>query len=206
MNPGQKIVKVVQEERRKADAKDASKSSVFDMFDMAEGVGLAALMFGAPILIPAALLIGTLGLVDKLKADDPEAKKRHMPDDWLGQVSDWPDASPEGLAYLSKLLAKRGHITVFQAGEWLKIEHKVAIKKAEVKEKERNVNASGASALLNRAKRDIPTLVDLNEISGALKGFAQGTEQAFGKIPGASVVSGALGSVFGRNKQEGGER
>lgn len=203
MSDGTAIVNTVRLEREKAEARDARKTSGLDFSDMVDGLGLAAIVFGAPVLMPAVLIIGAIKVADGLTADDPEAKKRHMSDEWLGQVSDWSDASPEGLAFLSKLLAKQGYVTVHQAGEWLKIEHKIALKKAAEREKAQQVTASGATALLSRAKRDIPSLIDVSEITDALYGLRVSSEEALLKIPGAGRIAGVMGAISMRSKKPG---
>jgi len=181
------------------------------------GIGAAVMSTAAaPIVIPAAILIATVAIFSTSGSNEAEAKKKHMPDEWLAQVSDSSEASREGLAFLAKHLSRQGYITVGQAEEWVKQEHKIATRKAEEAEKTRRKQAdrdgksrekaqqlqsAGAKALLARAQTEIPSLVNLDDISLALKTLGQGTGQVLSRIPGVEKASETLGSLFsGRGK------
>ena len=181
------------------------------------GIGAAVMSTAAaPIVIPAAILIATVAIFSTSGSNEAEAKKKHMPDEWLGQVSDSPEASREGLAFLAKHLSKQGYITVGQAEEWVKLEHKIATRKADEAEKTRRKQAgrddksrekaqqlqsAGAKALLARAHAEIPSLVNLDDIGLALKTLGQGTGQVLSRIPGVEKASETLGSLFsGKSK------
>lgn len=176
------------------------------------GIGAAVMSTAAaPIVIPAAILIATVAIFSTLGTNEAEAKKKHMPDEWLAQVSDSPETSKEGLAFLVKHLSKQGYITVGQAEDWVKLEHKIATRKADEAEKARRKQAdredksrekaqqlqsAGAKALLARAQAEIPSLVNLDDISLALKTLSQGTGQVLSRIPGIEKASETLGSLF----------
>ncbi|AXH59975.1 hypothetical protein [Pseudomonas amygdali] len=176
------------------------------------GIGAAVMSTAAaPIVIPAAILIATVAIFSTSGSNEAEVKKMHMPDEWLAQVSDSQEASREGLAFLAKLLSKQGFITVGQAEEWVKLEHKIATRRAEEAEKARRKQAdrddksrekaqqlqsAGAKALLARAQTEIPSLVNLDDISLALKTLGHSTGQVLSKIPGVEKASETLGSLF----------
>lgn len=183
------------------------------------GIGAAVMSTAAaPIVIPAAILIATVAIFSTSGSNETEAKKKHMPDEWLAQVSDSPEASREGLAFLAKHLSKQGFITVGQAEEWVKLEHKIATRKSEEAEKARRKQAdrddksrekaqqlqsAGAKALLARAEAEIPSLVNLDDISLALKTLGQGTGQVLSRIPGVEKASATLGSLLSGNGRAG---
>jgi len=214
MSNQQQVVDTVNAAQKKNDPKDSSGSWWGHLIVEAATFGLGAAVMSAaaaPVVIPAALILGTIAIFSMSGPNEAEAKKKHMPDEWLAQVSESREASQEGLAFLAKHLSKQGHITVGQAEEWVKIEQKIAQKKAEDAEKaqrkqiERDLKScekaqqlesAGAQALLARAQSEIPSLVNLDDISRALKTLGQGTGQVLSKIPGVERASETLGALF----------
>lgn len=93
-----------------------------------------------------------------------------MSDEWLRQVSESPEVSRKGLAHLGKCLHRQGFVSVKDALEWARIEEKEVEKAAARSDRREKLESEGAKALLNRAKRECPTLFDL-DVNKALEGI-----------------------------------
>jgi hypothetical protein len=152
------IVAAIERQQKLATA----KGSILDNLDLVA----MSLLF---VNIPAALVIGTTCLGIKIIEDKIDIAKHPMPDVWLQQVSDWEGISPEGLAYLTKCLAKQGHITAKEALDWMAMEEKITRKAQELATRQATLQGQGAVSLLTRAKRECPRLIDLTELTNRIQ-------------------------------------
>lgn len=179
------IFQAVESSKQKSEAADRKrKAGDLDTLAVAEALGIAAVVFGPAVILPAALIAGTVGVLDKIKPNHPEARRRHMPDTWLAQVANWEDASVEGSRFLRKLLAKQGHITVHQAVQWLEIERKNALSVAQEQQRKAHLRQPGAAALL--AVDDAPGVVEqvLAKAADSVKGGINMASTTFERLVG----------------------
>lgn len=70
--------------------------------------------------------------------------------------------SKNGLAHLAKCLDKKGFVSVSDALEWARIEQAEAEAASKRQQRTEKLEGEGAKALLSRAKRECPTLFDLD--------------------------------------------
>lgn len=179
------IFKAVESSIQKTEAADRKrKAGDFETLAVVEALGISALVLGPAVIIPAALIAGTVGVLDKIKPNHQEARRRHMPDTWLAQVANWEDASVEGSRFLRKLLAKQGHITVEQAAQWLEIERKNARSVAQEQQRKAHLGQSGAAALL--AVNQAPGVVEqvLAKAADSVKGGINRASTTFERLVG----------------------
>lgn len=125
------------------------------------GVGAANLPLGALLIVGS--YVGAAASSSKHKSETV------MPDDWLQKVSDSPEASKRGLAFLAKRLDKKGFITVKDAEEWANIEKSEALKKEAKKAREEGIQTTGAQALLARAEKECSGLLGNLNMDSAMK-------------------------------------
>ena len=90
-----------------------------------------------------------------------------MADEWLKMVSDYKEASPEGLSFLAKQLSKKGYVSIGDAADWVDIEKKEQEKKEVKKAIIDSSRFPGAASLLNRAKKECGLLVNFDAITKA---------------------------------------
>jgi hypothetical protein len=179
------IVAAIERQRKKATAKNSTLESTLDLVSF-------SLVF---VNLPAAVVLGTACMGMKLIEDQMDIAKHPMPDTWLQQVSDWEGISPEGLAYLSKCLTKRGHITVKEALSWMEMEEKITRKAKELATRQATLQGQGAVSLLIRAKRECPKLIDLTELTNRLQALELLAPVRSG-VEAATQLGGKIGGTI----------
>lgn len=112
--------------------------------------------------LPLAMFLGVALAVREAGDDSRKRAKTPMPDDWLAQASESPEVSQKGLAHLAKCLDKKAYVSVSDALEWARIEQAEAEATAKRQQRTEKLEGEGAKALLSRAKRECPTLFDLD--------------------------------------------
>jgi hypothetical protein len=133
--------------------------------------------------LPLAMFLGVAMAVREAGDDSRKRAKTPMPDDWLAQASESPEVSQKGLAHLAKCLDKKGYVSVSDALEWARIEQAEADVASKRQQRTETLQGEGAKALLSRAKRECPSLFDL-DVGKALESV---------RTQGQSAVSFASG-------------
>lgn len=116
------------------------------------------------------LPIGLLIVVSGTVYDAIETKKNMdepILDEWLKMVSDYKEASPEGLAFLAKQLSKKGYVSIGDAADWVDIERKEQEKKELKNAITDSSRFPGAVSLLSRVKKECGVLVNFDAITKA---------------------------------------
>lgn len=127
-------------------------------FILGTSVGLFSLPFGLLILVSGAVYDA---IETNKNMNDP------MSDEWLKMVSDYQEASPEGLAFLARALSKKGYVSISDAADWVDIE-KQEQEKNDVKKAIANCShLPGATSLLHRAKKECGILLNFDVVSKA---------------------------------------
>lgn len=150
----QKIEKIVLS--KKSDATSEFAGSLGAVFGT--GISLFNLPVGILILVSGAVYDA---IETKKNLDEPIA------DEWLKMVSDYKEASPEGLAFLAKQLSKKGFISIGDAADWVDIEKKEQEKKEVKNAITDSSRFPGAVSLLNRAKKECGLLITFDAMSKA---------------------------------------
>jgi hypothetical protein len=144
--------------------------------------------------IPAALALGAVGLGAQALANRQNLSSHPMPDQWLKEVAQWDGMSAKGLAFLSNKVAKQGFVTAQDALDWIQIEERISDRLHKKLTHERNLHSQGAVAILERAKNECPSLIDLPAIGARLQNLlplqaAQDGIRAAGGKMGNAVTS-----------------
>lgn len=147
------IIAAVQAEKNRINDKAVSRSD-----SLAFAASITA-FFNPPLALSLIGLAASAHITDSILAGK-DLKKTKMPDKWLKKVSESQAVSDEGLKFLSKRVKNGGSVTVSDAIKFLEIESP--------KEKPAKVTleySAGAQALLDRAKTDLPSLIDFRLVS-----------------------------------------
>lgn len=124
--------------------------------------------------LPLAMFVAVVLAARDAGEDSRKRAKTPMPDEWLAQASESPDVSQKGLAHLAKCLEKKGYVSVSDALEWARIEQAEAESASKRLQRTEKLEGDGAKALLTRAKRECPTLFDLDVGKALESALAQG--------------------------------
>lgn len=127
-------------------------------------------------VLAAHLPLGLLLVVGSNVADSLAKRKKQsetpMPDEWLQQVSESDNVSPEGIEMLAKALKKRGFVSVKDAINWADHERRLAeknAKEAALRKKDgSDENISGASMILARAKTELTDRIPVPQLQSAI--------------------------------------
>lgn len=109
--------------------------------------------------LPLAVLILSIGEIAGAIESKTNLSKTAMSDEWLAEVSK-NDVSQEGLAFLAKKLSFQGYVSVQDAADWMEIESKEAKKRETAQKIHEAQQHPGASALLERAKRECGSMLN----------------------------------------------
>ena len=142
----------------------ASKSDTSEF-----NIALAAAPFVGLVNLPLALVIGVIGVAGAAAKEKKDFSEAVMPDEWLNSVAASSEVSPTGLAFLSKRIAKNGHITISDALKFVEIENDIEAAKKRSAYVAEAKQSSGAKAILLRAKKECGTLIDQKTIDSALE-------------------------------------
>lgn len=156
-----------------------------DLIDRIANQGRSSDSFG-PTAELALLVVGTanlplglilmVGMYAQQCITGNSARDTPMPDDWLKQASESPDVSPKGLAHLARCLEKRGFVSVTDARAWARIEEAEARKREAERKRVAGVEGDGAQALLQRAKRECPSILaglDMSQVMDNIRARGQ---------------------------------
>lgn len=117
----------------------------------------------SPILatfnLPLAIGLLTIGEIAGAVESKTNLLKTTMSDEWLAEVSK-SDVSQEGLAFLAKKLSSQGYVSVQDAADWMEIENVEAKKRETAQKIQETQKHPGASALLERAKRECGSMLN----------------------------------------------
>lgn len=109
--------------------------------------------------LPLAITFLTIGEIAGAVESKTNLQKTTMSDDWLTEVSK-SDVSQEGLAFLAKKLSMQGFVSVQDAADWMEIENVEAKKRETAQKIYETKKHPGASALLERAKRECGSMLN----------------------------------------------
>lgn len=149
-----KIEEIVSSKKNGASSEFAGTLSAV----LGTGIGLFNLPIGLLILVSGAVYDA---IETKKNMDEP------ISDEWLKMVSDYKEASPEGLAFLAKQLSKKGYVSIGDAADWVDIERKEQEKKEVKNAITDSSRFPGAVSLLSRAKKECGMLVNFDVITKA---------------------------------------
>lgn len=155
-------------------------------------IALAAAPFVGLVNLPLALVIGVIGVAGAAAKEKKDFAEAVMPDEWLQSVAASTEVSPTGLAFLSKRIAKNGHITISDALKFVEIENDIEAAKKRAAYIDEAKQRSGAKSILLRAKKECGSLIDQKTIDSALELMNLG-KTIVGSFVGALKGVGAFG-------------
>lgn len=142
------------------------RNASIDACDLAWVV--AAAPFIGVVNLPLAVVITVISAAGAAAADKKNLSDTVMPDEWLQSVAASSEVSPAGLAFLSKIIAKNGHVSISDALKFVELENEIEANKGRDAAKAEAKKAYGAKSILERAKRECGSLIDQNTIDSAL--------------------------------------
>lgn len=134
--------------------KQIKSTSVSNKWTLMANFGPYFAVFNLPLAI-AILSIGEIAGAIESKTN---LSQTAMSDEWLAEVSK-NDVSQEGLAFLAKKLSSQGYVSVQDAADWMEIEEVEAKKRETAQKIQETQKHPGASALLERAKRECGSML-----------------------------------------------
>ncbi len=147
----------LENELKRAVANEAEKATpVINGWSLLEPLGY----FLALVNLPLAIVVVVISMAGSLLKEGKSLSSEQMPDDWLKAVSESDQVSKEGLAFLSKKIARQGHITVSDGIKFIEIEKESSASKKKEAYIAKGKDLAGAKAIIDKAKKECGNLLD----------------------------------------------